>query len=162
MVFSSKLPLFKKISDRVYVLIELIVIGRCILKKLQSMIDKWFVSTDALDGMFMRQVLRHLTNLGFKNKTLGNTETTFTMWLNFIFFNIYYLIYKSLKDRVDGLVKDDFFLTYVGIDSYEELLSDLDVLKISFKSRLEQYLKQQIQVRGYTFVENTDTLFFFL
>lgn len=60
-----------------------------------------------------------------------------------------------LRKYDDGLVNDDYLLKLYGSDGCEEVLSELTFLRDSFKSRMEQYLKIQIQVRGYTVIENT-------
>lgn len=52
------------------------------------------------------------------------------------------------KRSSDGVVKNEFFLTYMGADAYEERVSDFNCLKVKLKNHLEQYFKLQVQVRG--------------
>jgi hypothetical protein len=74
------------------------------------------------------------------------------MWYNFVFINIYCLIVNKLKN-ISLLNKESY-------SSEEEVLvADLENLRLTFLSRLEQYLKFQIKKRGISLIQNTYTGF---
>lgn len=59
-----------------------------------------------------------------------------------------------MDDYKHERVKGDFLME-IYKDGIEDILGELDTLKTNFKSRLEQYLNLQIQVRGISIIENT-------
>lgn len=140
--------------DKHYDSLTLISIGRSILRKLHSINDKGFISSDALSNIFLVTIAKQLVQKGFKFDALGQSEICYTMWYNFIFINFYYLVEKFLIDYKSDSVKEDY-LFKVYADGFEDVLAELDTLRLDFKARLEQYLKLQLQIRGITIIENT-------
>jgi hypothetical protein len=146
--------------DYSMILVELLCIGNSILKFLYSINCFGFITEAVLPCGYMALIMEHMTSLGYRKQLMGNSEICYTMWYNLIFVNMYYLIEKVLKAHKDPAVREsDFFLEHLGVSCYDEVVGDLQVLKEAFKSRLEQYLKVQIQRRGITLIENTYTGF---
>ena len=143
-----------RLIDREYDSLELISIGQCILKSVYSINDKGFISEDSLSKIFLVGVASFLSEFGYRFSPLGQSEICYTMWYNFIYLHYYYLVEKFLDDYKHERVKGDFLME-IYKDGIEDILGELDTLKTNFKSRLEQYLKLQIQVRGISIIENT-------
>jgi hypothetical protein len=144
-----------KLVDREYDALTLLCIGKSILKYLHSINDKGFVSADALEKVFTLDIMSQLSHFKYAPIILGNSEVTYTMWYNLIFLNVYYLIEKFLFAYKDDCIKNDFLLNLYSAAGVDEVIADLVELKVLFKSRLDQYLKMQIQVRGFTIIENS-------
>ena len=143
-----------ELVDRDYDNLELICIAESFLRYVESINIKGFITAQNLQHGFMSNIIEHLCDMGFKRKILGNSELTYTMWHNFMFLNIYYLITKRLKDlgfyRTSSLKSID-----TGSYVMDEVILTLDVLKGKIHARLDQYIKSQIQCRGITVMENS-------
>jgi hypothetical protein len=149
-----------QLLERDYTMIELLCVGNSILSSLHAINRFGFITEAALPCGYMALIMEHLTSMGYRKQLMGNSEICYTMWYNLVFVNMYYLIEKVLKAHEDDVVREgDFFLVHLGVSCYDEVVADLQVMKEAFKSRLEQYLKVQIQRRGITLIENTYTGF---
>ena len=154
-VFNQDNLVFRLI-DREYDSLELISIGKCILKSVYSINDKGFISEDSLSKIFLVGVAGFLSEFGYKFDPLGQSEICYTMWYNFIYLHYYYLVEKFLDDykNKDESVEADYLME-IYVEGIDDILAELDTLKSNLKSRLEHYFKLQIQVRGISIIENT-------
>jgi hypothetical protein len=151
---TMKVKVVERTVEKVYDSLTLICIGKSILRTLHSINEKGFVSDDSLNNFFINDVMHQMFSLKYRFSSLGCSELTYTMWYNLIFISYYYLVEKFLVGYKSGCVKDDFLLNLYD-EGVEDVLSEMYELKSSFKSRLEQYLKMQVQVRGISIIENT-------
>lgn len=95
-----------KLVERYYDPLELLSISDCVFRHLESINKLGFVPERVLDNIFMSHFGDHLESMGFESKLLGNAELPYTLWFNFIFINVYYLIIKFLQTFNDkGFVK---------------------------------------------------------
>ena len=83
----------------------------------------------------------------FKDFCFGANENTYRLWYNFFIFNILLLILLTLKslEEVKGVSSDD---------EDEETILILQNLKSEMLSRLDPFLKIQIQKRGISILQN--------
>jgi len=97
---------FYRLYEIEYDALELVVITEGFFRYMNSINERGYireVSLEdsfilALDDSFILDIHNHFFSLGFDNKKLGNSETTYTIWYKFIFVNLYYLIVKKLKE----------------------------------------------------------------
>lgn len=97
---------FYRLYEIEYDALELVVITKGFFRYMNSINERGYireVSLEdsfilALDDSFILDIHNHFVSLGFDNKKLGNSETTYTIWYKFIFVNLYYLIVKKLKE----------------------------------------------------------------
>jgi hypothetical protein len=52
-----------------------------------------------LKNTFVTDLTNHLLQLGYKTKLWGNADLTYTLWYNFLFINLYYLVVKVLRNH---------------------------------------------------------------
>lgn len=146
-----------QLTKKYYDLKELIWIVDNFFKELQSVNDKGYITDSALSGRFMIVIQQNLLKLGYEFKELGNSETTYTLWFNFMFVNLYLIVLEKIQE-LEGINA----LTTLDQDSKSELsdlLDDLLFCKNLLLSRLDPYLKHQLHLRGITFIQNTYTGF---
>jgi hypothetical protein len=160
-----------QLVDKVYSLQSLKQITGDLFKLLSSINERGYVSQTSLECRFMKQIAHHLESLGYEEKILGNAEIPYTYWYNFIFINLYYLLEKTLRNlKVSNeqqihlwgkiVTSEQFDCTHETLAESElELIADLEFCKKQIHSRLDQYLKVQIQKRGWTIIQNTYTGF---
>jgi hypothetical protein len=81
---TCKTNVFERTVERVYDALELICIGRSILRSLHSINEKGFVSEDCLLDTFIIEIMRQLysSNYNFSFSVFGTSELTYTMWYN--------------------------------------------------------------------------------
>lgn len=160
------------LSDRVYDVIDLVCISDTIFRVLGSVNDRGYIRLSFLKNTFITDMTKHLLGLGYKTKVWGNDELSYTMWHNFLFVNLYYVVTKTLRDHnyhklnsknqsksssiIIGLCLDRIDLDF---DDELELLSELDFWRVKLYGRLDQYIKLQVQKRGITIMENSYTSF---
>ena len=75
---------------------------------------------------------------------------------------ILFLILKSKKDlKANKIIDSSVILDDVGEEDYfrDELLIELETLRLRLLSRIDQFIKHQINKRGITLIENTYTGF---
>lgn len=140
--------------ERVFDAVELLCVGEAIFSYMNSINKFGFITKNSLDDCFINHFGRHLEMFNFEPKILGNSELPYTMWHNFIFINIYYLIIQCLKTcKQDGFSK----LHYLDLseDDEVEVLDDLEDLRARFWGKLDQYVKAQLQRRGISVIENS-------
>lgn len=46
---------------------------------MQSVNDKGYITDSALSGRFMNEIQKNLMKMGYEDKELGNSETTYTL-----------------------------------------------------------------------------------
>ena len=77
---------------------ELIYIIEYFFNDMHSVNSKGYVSDGALSGRFKLNVMENLKKFGYGYKEFGNNETTYTMWYNFIFVNLYRLLLTKIQE----------------------------------------------------------------
>lgn len=156
-LFDEK-SLTSKLSGKDYDVIDLICIVNCIFSTMGSINARGYVSLDSLTNNFMSSIGDHLFSLGYEKKFLGNSELAYSMWFNFLFLNLYYLVVKELGEYAErGFVLNNGVRLECLFD--EELFSELKSFKENLLSRLDQYIKVQVQKRGITIIQNSYTGF---
>lgn len=97
---------------------------------------------------FIRSIEFQLVVLGYESKHFGNSNNTYSLWYNFIFLNLLYVVMKHLN--------------YLGVtekDQKSDSSTDLLTLKHTLINRLDPYLRLQVQKRGMTIFQNVYTAF---
>ena len=168
-VYDSKNNRYKLSKDKVLDAIDLICIVNALFKDMEIINVRGYVRVDTLTNNFMSEISKHLFGLGFEKKVIGNAELTYTMWYNFLFLFLYYLVVRELRSRDFHKLKsktDDINLILQSLDinglnkvEEVEVLYELDFLKDKLHSRLDQFVKSQIGNRGIGIVQNTYTGF---
>ena len=135
--------------SRKYSVLEVLCCVNSLFRFLGSINKRGYVTEKCLSNSFVAFVMSHLEHFNFESKLLANSELPYTMWFNYLFISFYYLVIeriKLLKANGDADFSDDECL---------ELLEDLECCKVDLLSRMDQYLKMQIQKRGITLIQNT-------
>lgn len=123
-------------------------------KYLGSVNRKGFVPDNYLDTIFVVHIKQHLSSLGYEDKLLANSELTYTMWHNFMFINLYFLLTQKLR-FIEEQGSIAFHSLDLDADSIVELTADLESWKVIVFGRLEQFIKVQTQKRGISIIQNT-------
>ena len=76
-----------------------------------------------------------------------------------LFINYYYLILRSLHDLREGNVVEKHVEGIYNDDVSEELIDELEVLRVGMLSRIDQFIRHQLQKRGISIYFNTYTGF---
>lgn len=119
--------------------------------------NRGYIREDALNGRFMVKITEHLSSFfGYESKELGVSETTYTMWYNFVLLNFYYLTLIKLDELACLNINS---LDDNSSNELADLVDDLHHLREVLLSRFDQYLRFQIQKRGVTVIQNTYTGF---
>jgi len=135
--------------SRKYSVLEVLCCVNSLFRFLGSINKRGYVTEKCLSNCFVAFIMSHLEHFNFESKLLANSELPYTMWFNYLFISFYYLVIeriKVLKANGDADFSDDESL---------ELLEDLECCKVDLLSRMDQYLKMQIQKRGITVIQNT-------
>lgn len=127
------------LSDRLYDAVDLVCICHTLLRVMGNVNDRGYIRLNFLNNTFITDITKHLLGLGYKTKVWGNDELTYTMWHNFLFVNLYYLVVKTLRDHnyhklnfknqsVGSTIVDGLCLDGIDLDFYSqlELLGELD------------------------------------
>lgn len=161
-----------KLTNRSYSLKELKYISDKLFEYMHSINVKGYLTLDSLECKFIKQVELHVEQMGYEPRSLGNAEMPYTMWYNFLFVNLYYLVVAKMD--VIRLTELDQLEIYGKIlykimdpqdkleplsEEYKELLADIECVKASLLARLDQFLKAQTQKRGISIIQNTYTGF---
>jgi hypothetical protein len=144
---------YLKFNDRGYGCIEIVCIVDSIFRYVNSINKRGYVTEKCLDERWMNSIVDFLTCLGYTEKQFGNAELPYTMWYNWIFIHAYYVIIKCIKELKLDCSGD---WTY---DDKEELVAEMECLRDELLSRVDHYLRIQIQKRGITVMQNTYTGF---
>jgi hypothetical protein len=148
---------------------ELVSISEDLFQALHSINRKGFVTDSYFEDTFLVHISNHMASFGLKTHFLGNSELTYTMWWNFLFVNLYYLVEKSLATVKETTMEEngqaiivktlkDYHVN-LGPEVESELYFELLTVRDKLRSRLEQYVKAQFQKRGITIIQNTYTGF---
>ena len=144
--FSLEEELYE-LSSQLVKPLDLIDIVHSVLNSYGSINQKGFVPLD-YEYISCNLIQEHLKSLGF-NCNIGSNNNTYLLWYNFLILNLLFLVSESLNTMVN---------VYFDEESLE-MIGDLDNLKVDLTSRLDPYLKMQLQRRGVTIIENTYTGF---
>lgn len=68
-----------RLLDKSYDSLELLCIGECMLRNMNSINKKGFMVKDFIDNNFMAHISSHLESLGYEKKLLGNSELPYTL-----------------------------------------------------------------------------------
>lgn len=133
---------------------ELLNMNDNILKVYNEPNKSGFVALDHPRNPVCYLLEQHLESLGFEigDKRVGSNQNTFLMWYNFINLHLYYLTVETMRTMQDAQLDE------IGCKNEDEQLerfSDLVTLSTTLLSRLDPYLRFQIQKRGVTIIQNT-------
>ena len=67
--------------------------------------ERGYITTAGLDHKFLLQIATLFSMLGYEDMLLGNTEIPYTMWDNFLFIRLYYLIFSNLRELISMRVE---------------------------------------------------------
>jgi len=114
---------------------------------------KGYVNEDSIreSQLFLRVLEKYLFSYGYESKNLGVYNNTYALWYNMIFFNLFYLLVKEIFFVLQSkyAVKGD-----VMTDKDCELFNALDYLKKDLLTRLDPYIRCQLQKRGVSIIQN--------
>lgn len=142
------------LESKSFRIFDLIKIIQGTFDVMNSVNDKGYITKEALNARFMLFISRYLCTKGYARSIFGNAELPYTLWWNYVFLALYYLILKREKELAKAIDSG-----YVLTDHEEEAKEELGNLRVKVFSRLDQYLKLQVQKRGITVIENTYAAF---
>jgi hypothetical protein len=148
--FDERLERYK-LNLRDYSSLELICVGYGILRNLNSINKRGYVTVSSLNSSFVNFIMNHLESLGYERIILGNSELPYTLWYNLIFISYYHLLNRKLLSKAANSFDESF-----NFNDFEntELQDELDSYLERILARLDQYLKSQVKKRGITVIQN--------
>ena len=140
---------------------ELFNIYEAIQKAYNEPNKKGYVPEDLPQNPVYSTIERHLERQGFDIgfKKVGSNNNTYLLWYNLINLSLYFLITEEMRSMQDTLCLCDENVNPLAAtpqkDEIDEKFHDLDVLSQKLFSRLDPFLKIQVQKRGITIIQNT-------
>jgi len=129
---------------------DIINLCRSVITVFKSVNDQGFVSYTTKQNPMFLKIKNFIEDLGFKtnDNSYGSNVNSFTLWFNFLIFNLSIIAQTKLSNVECPLIEEDL-----------DNITDLDNLNTTLLSYLDPYLKLQIQKRGITIIQNTYTGF---
>ena len=80
------------LSSKYYTTNEVFKIYKAVFDTLKKFNERGYFSGTSLLNSFTDEISIHLVKFGYKNKRLGSSDNSYTLWFNVIFINLFFII----------------------------------------------------------------------